>query len=399
MIAPESPKNERKRQKAVEQYGLLDTLPEIKYDHITSMISDICNTPISLITLLDKDRNFLKSHYGIELSESPRNISFCGHAINYEEPIMIVEDAREDIRFHDNPLVTEFNAIFYAGVPLTNNEGYKLGTLCVYDHIPRTLTIEQKNALKIIAKQVVTLFEQRLQNEQLLELKKDLLRKNDDLEKFAAVISHDLKSPINNIISLTRLLKDENPNLSEDSTQYIDYLQESSSSLKKYIDDVLHFYKSDSLLGLKKESFTAEDIIKDCKKIVDISKEAEINLINKTKTVFINKTALEQVLINLLTNAIKYNDKTHIIIDITCKEDDDFYYWSITDNGRGIPEKDLDKVFELFEKVANEDRYGNQGNGIGLATTKKIIASLGGQIKVSSILGKQTTFEFSLEKE
>ncbi len=399
MIAPEFPKNERKRQKAVEKYKLLDTLPEIKYDNITSMISDICDTPISLITLLDKDRNFLKSHYGIELSESPRNISFCGHAINSEDSIMIVEDAREDKRFHDNPLVTEFNAIFYAGVPLTNNEGNKLGTLCVYDHKPRTLTIEQKNALKIIAKHVVTLFEQRLQNEQLLELKENLQRKNDDLEKFASVISHDLKSPVNNIISLTKLLKSENPNLSKDSIQYIDYLQESSSALKKYIDDVLIFYKSDSLLGLKKETFTVDEIIKDCQNIVDVSKETEINIVNSTKSLFINKTALEQILINLLTNGIKYNDKPKAIISITCSENDDFYFWKVTDNGTGISEENRDKIFELFESTPHKDRYGNQGNGIGLATTKKIITSLGGDIKVSSILGEQTTFEFTIEKE
>ncbi|WP_452603302.1 sensor histidine kinase [Pontimicrobium sp. MEBiC06410] len=399
MISPKFPKNERKRQKAVEKYKLLDTPSEDKYDNITSFISDICDAPISLITLLDNDRNFLKSHYGIDFNESPRNISFCGHTINSDAPIMIIEDARKDERFHDNPLVKEFNAIFYAGVSLVNSEGYKLGTLCVYDHKPRTLTLEQKKALQIIAKQVVTLFEQRLQNEQLLKLKENLQRRNDDLEKFAAIVSHDLKSPVNNIISLTELLKTENPDLSKDSMQYIDYLQESSTSLKKYIDGVLSFYRSDKLLGLKKELFTVEEIIKDCKSIVDISKEAEINLTNTTKNIFLNRAALEQVFVNLLTNAIKYNDKTQVIININCNEDDNFYYFSHTDNGRGIPEEDLDNIFDLFKTIAQEDKYGNQGNGIGLATTKKLITALGGTITASSILGKHTTFKFKIEKD
>ncbi len=111
MKLPEFPANEKKRQAAVDKYQLLDTLPEDQYDDITSLMSYICDAPISLITLLDKERNFLKSHHGVPFNESPREISFCGHAINSEDPITIIEDARVDNRFFDNPLVTDYNAI------------------------------------------------------------------------------------------------------------------------------------------------------------------------------------------------------------------------------------------------------------------------------------------------
>lgn len=137
MIEPTFPKNEQERQLAVERYEILDTLPETCFDDITALICDISGAPISLITMLDRDRNYLKSHHGVPFTESPRNISFCGHAINSGDEIMIVEDARLDERFHDNPLVSEFNAIFYAGVPLQTPDGYKLGTLCIYDQIGR----------------------------------------------------------------------------------------------------------------------------------------------------------------------------------------------------------------------------------------------------------------------
>ncbi|GAL77170.1 two-component hybrid sensor and regulator [Algibacter lectus] len=143
MIAPDFPKNERERLAQINRYKLLDTLPESDFDNITSLVATICEVPISLITLLDSDRNFLKSHHGIDIQESPRNISFCGHAI-LQDDIFIVEDAREDIRFKDNPLVTGVNAIFYAGVPLITKEGLALGTLCIYDHVPRKLTETQK---------------------------------------------------------------------------------------------------------------------------------------------------------------------------------------------------------------------------------------------------------------
>ena len=122
---------------AVRSYHLLDTLPEKDFDNITALTANICDVPISLVTLLDADRNFLKSHYGIPFNESPRDISFCGHAILEESNIFIIEDARKDNRFKDNPLVTEMNAIFYAGVRLVNSEGYPLGTLCVFDTKPK----------------------------------------------------------------------------------------------------------------------------------------------------------------------------------------------------------------------------------------------------------------------
>ena len=147
MIKPGFPKNELERVSCVKKYDLLDTLPESDFDNITSLVATICDVPISLITLLDTDRNFFKSHHGVDIQESPRDISFCGHAILQEDDIFIVEDSRKDIRFKDNPLVSDYKAIFYAGVPLKNKDGLALGTLCIYDHKPRQLTRLQKNAL------------------------------------------------------------------------------------------------------------------------------------------------------------------------------------------------------------------------------------------------------------
>ncbi|WP_010521078.1 GAF domain-containing sensor histidine kinase [Aquimarina agarivorans] len=399
MITPDFPNNERLRQKAVESYQLLDTNLEEKYDNITNILSQICNTPIALITLLDNDRNFFKSHHGISFNESPRNISFCGHAINQNEPVMIVQDARKDERFYDNPLVTDLNAIFYAGAPLINSKGYKLGTLCVYDHKPRVLTKEQINAIKIISKQVITLFEQRIQNNKLTLLKESLQRKNKNLEKFAAIVSHDLKSPVNNIISLTELLKIENPDLSKDSLMSMNYLEKSSKSIKNYIDGVLSYYKSDELLELKKEHFLMEHLIEECKNLTDVNQEAQINLEDNVNEIYSNKYALEQIFTNLITNAIKYNDKKNIVIAISCNQDPDYYYFKVSDNGIGIPEESISKIFCLFERLGIEDRYGNQGNGIGLATTHNIITSLGGDITVSSKINEGSIFSFYIEKE
>ncbi|MFD2562348.1 sensor histidine kinase [Aquimarina rubra] len=399
MIAPLYPKNEKQRQAAVEKYGLLDTLPEESFDNITSVMSYICDAPISLITLLDKDRNFLKSHYGIPFSESPREISFCGHAINSDDPITIIKDSREDERFDGNPLVTEHQAIFYAGAPLIDSEGFKLGTLCVYDTKPRELSSEQKNALLAMSKQVVSLFEQRYQNLKLTQLRDKLEKRNEDLKKFASVVSHDLKSPLANIISLTELLEDDNKDkLGEESLQYLEYLKTSSYSLKDYIDGILKFYKSDDLIKNRKEKIDIEHLVEELKQITDSEHKAKFNVLGNVQEIIANKSALMQVLTNLITNAIKYNSKPEIVIDIKITSVLGFYEFAVKDNGDGIPKDYLDKIFDLFTVVGVEDRDGNLGTGIGLATVKKIVQNLGGEITVASSKGEGSTFTFSIAK-
>jgi len=395
MIPPKFPKNEKQRQRAVESYKLLDTEPEDKFDNITNIIAHICDTPISLITLLDNDRNFLKSHHGIPFNESPREISFCGHAINGEEDLMIVNDARTDERFIDNPLVTEHNAVFYAGAPLVNPQGYKLGTLCVYDTKPRNLSANQIEALKTVSKQVVMLFEQIIQTRKLEQLKQNLEEKNKSLEKFAGIVSHDLKSPLANIIMLTDLLSEEIKD--SGANQYVSILKQSSFVLKDYIDGLLEFYRSDGITNDSKDEFSLNNLFSEIKLLVDPQREANFNFEYNQEHITCNKSGLIQILNNLITNAIKYNDKEVINISIKCITSESKYTFEVTDNGRGIPDNLKQTVFKLFSRSSKEDRYGRQGSGIGLATVKKIVTSLGGDISVESEEHKGSTFTFTLE--
>ena len=162
MVISNYPNNEEERLQALASYHLLDTLPEEEFDNITYLASVICQTPISLITLVDKDRQFFKSHLGLDVSETNRDISFCAHAINQPQTIFEIEDARLDHRFHDNELVRgKPNIVFYAGIPLITNDGFALGTLCVIDNKPRTLTYEQKEVLTRLSKQVMLILEAR----------------------------------------------------------------------------------------------------------------------------------------------------------------------------------------------------------------------------------------------
>lgn len=154
--------NEDARLQALADYKLLDTDAEDIYDDVTRMASEICRTPISLISLVDADRQWFKSKHGLKANGTPREQSFCAHAILNPNEIFIVQDARLDDRFADNPLTTGApNVVFYAGVPLTDAEGHSLGSLCVIDSRPRTLTDNQLLALKSLARLVNTHFELR----------------------------------------------------------------------------------------------------------------------------------------------------------------------------------------------------------------------------------------------
>lgn len=165
-LAPQ-PIDEKERLSCLRSYEILDTEDERRFDDITKAVAKLCDVEIALISLVDQDRQWFKSRYGLEAKETPRDISFCGHAIMGDD-IFIVEDAKGDTRFCDNPLVLGGPKIsFYAGVPLITPDNFKIGTLCVIDSRPKKLTELQIQLVKTFARNVVELFELSLKNKAL----------------------------------------------------------------------------------------------------------------------------------------------------------------------------------------------------------------------------------------
>lgn len=155
-MKPPIPENEAARLEALHQYEVLDTEPDETLNDLTRLAAYICGTPIALISLIDLKRQWFKARLGLSESETSRDLSFCAHAIMQNGPL-IVRDAMDDERFRDNPMVTSDPHIrFYAGAPLITPEGFKLGTLCVIDRVPRDLRPEQVAALRMLGHQVIT---------------------------------------------------------------------------------------------------------------------------------------------------------------------------------------------------------------------------------------------------
>ena len=155
------PLNEAERLEALRSHEILDTAPEEAFDALTRLASHICGTPIALVTLVDAARQWFKSKVGLDIEETPREVAFCSTAI-LQPDLFVVPDAAGDERFAANPLVTSDPYIrFYAGMPLTDENGFALGTLCVIDQKPRELTPDQKEALQLLARQVLSQIERR----------------------------------------------------------------------------------------------------------------------------------------------------------------------------------------------------------------------------------------------
>lgn len=207
MISAPKPINENERLEALLRYEVMDTESEKEFDDLVKLASQICESEISLVSLIDAERQWFKAKVGLEAPETHRNIAFCAHAI-LQDDIFEVENAIEDERFYDNPLVAEKGGLeirFYAGIPLKNPEGLNLGTLCVIDNKPKKLTEAQKFALKTLGNQVVTQLELRLKFRDLQEemrkvqvAQKQLIEteKLVTLGQLTANIAHEINTPL-----------------------------------------------------------------------------------------------------------------------------------------------------------------------------------------------------------
>lgn len=402
MKTPKIPNNEIHRLTALRSYKISYSKREEEFDQITYLASHISKMPVSLISLVDDKNVWFKSNFGIDICSLDRNVSFCSHAVVEKEPIFIINNTKKHKDFKNHPFVKkkEKPVAFYAGICLIDKKGFRLGTLCVIDHKPNTLNKSQLNALKKLAKQVIKLIELHKANHILEDIKTDLEAKNEELKNFAGIVSHDMKMPLANIIVTTDLLKAKYAEqLDEQAINYLRYLKRSSFSLSDYITGLLNHYESDKLKDTSSEEFDVHLLLEEIVELLNINFDCEINLPYNNFDMQCNRAALEQIFLNLIGNSLKYNDKKRIIITIEAKEYDDKYWFKVADNGIGIPKKKQEKIFDLFSIVGSMDREGKRGTGIGLATVKKLVTSLGGAIALTSKINIGTTFEFFIKKQ
>jgi len=400
MQKPSIHKKESERITSLKSYLVLDTETEEEIDNLTQLASEICETPIALVSIIDENRQWFKSKVGLDVNETSRDLAFCAHAINETNELFIIEDARSDKRFFDNPLVTSYpNVIFYAGVVLKSDENLPLGTLCVIDNLPRKLSDKQIRSLKTISKQIMNLLNYKKSMRKQEELRIQLVQKNRELERFASIAAHDLKSPLANIMSAANLFSEIYASqIDTQGNLLIDSIEKSGQRLKLLVDGLLEFTKIDDLNLLTKSKVDLIKLVRDLTKLIGNNDNLKISLNTKLTSIETYPILLDQILINLFSNSLKYSNKKIAEIELNVSENSSHYLFIVKDNGPGIAKKNQTTIFNLFQIASTKDQFGNKGNGIGLATVKKIIEKLGGEIHIESEEGQGAEFHFSISK-
>ena len=400
MLFPKKPENEAERLKALADYDILGTLPEKEYDDITKLASYICDTPISLITIVDRENEFRKSALGLPRSTPNRNETFCAHGILTPSQMTIVPDARKDKRFEDNPAVIgDPNIIFYAGMPLVTSDGFALGMLCVIDHQPKELTVDQIEAIQSLSNQVVKLLELRKSVNLLKASQKKIEDYADQMKAFAHLASHDLKEPARMVNNFMTKLEDKYASqLDEKAKKYIHFAKDGAKRMTYLIDDLLAYSTAEGLSKVK-EQVDLESLLTEIVGLQSGVINEKDAIVSWKSLPVITAPAMGMKLIfqNLISNALKYQaEATQPEVKVTYSETDTHWQFEVKDNGIGIEKKYQEDIFQLFKRLHNKSEYS--GTGMGLATCKKIVELLGGSIGVRAAEGGGSVFVFTVEK-
>lgn len=398
MKKPAIAENEEQRLRILQQLNILDTIEEQAYDDLTFLAAQICGTPIALVTLVDKDRQWFKSHYGLGVQETPREVSFCGHAILSDE-LFLVEESDEDDRFADNPLVTGAPHVkFYAGEPLIIEEGINVGTLCVIDDHARSLNDEQKSALKALARQVTSQLQLRLR---LFELK----QLDEAKDEFISMVSHELRTPLTSIKGSLGMLNHNlrTEQVSPQTNQMAAIALRNTDGLLNIVNDILDVAKLEAgkmvlernelnvmyLLQQALELNEAYAANNSCSLRIDASPAVKDACLQG------DEQRLLQVLANLISNATKFTHAGDVIILKVELKDGDVLI-SVIDHGSGISKADQKLIFRRFEQLRARGNSRMPGTGLGLNICKHIVELHQGQIGFEVIANEYTRFYFSL---
>ncbi|RYZ60255.1 MAG: hybrid sensor histidine kinase/response regulator [Proteobacteria bacterium] len=390
--------NETSRIKALQSYGVLDTIPESVFDDIALLASQICDTPIALVSFVDSQRQWFKAKVGIDATETHRNLAFCHHTIQQDD-VFVINEANQHPDFKDNGLVTGGPQIrFYAGAVLKNADGEALGSLCVIDQKPRMLSEKQTNALRALSRQVMQLLEfRRLQQ---ADAKATILK-----SEFIARMSHEIRVPLNAIQGYVNLALDED-NLSVKHS-HLSVVQRNLKSLNHLVDEVLDLSKIEAgLMEIKNDWFSIKALIRDTHELfVPLARAKglgfEITVCDAiADEVFSDESKHRQILRNLISNALKFTQTGHVAIhlnQIDSNAESCLIQVLVSDTGRGVSQEKIDRLFKAYSQIEGDQRSKDEGTGLGLNVSAQLAELLGGRLELeSSEIDKGSKFAFTI---
>jgi signal transduction histidine kinase/ActR/RegA family two-component response regulator len=410
--------SEMSRIEALERYEILDTLPEAPFDGITRLAAQLCGTPIALISLVDRERQWFKAKVGLSAAQTDRCVAFCSHAIE-QAGLFVVEDALEDPRFRANPLVTgEPRVRFYAGAPLVTPEGHRIGTLCVIDHAPRGLSSDQREALEALARQVMSLLEYRIRAHKHSEMALDLMIAQSQLRvsekaateasrlksQFLANVSHEVRTPINGVLNMLGFLLESR--LTPEQKGYCETALRSTEELMRLMANLVDVSKIETgQLDFEEMDFDLQELVSDVEKLVRTQIGAKGLKFNarfmgeRGEALRGDCGRVRQVLLNLVGNAIKFTPQGEVTVLVSSGDGGEgtrLVRFEVRDTGIGISPESMEQLFKPFMQAdaSLSRRFG--GAGLGLAISKYLAERMGGEVGLESEQGKGSVFWFTV---
>jgi K+-sensing histidine kinase KdpD len=261
------------------------------------------------------------------------------------------------------------------------------------------LNEEKKKSLVMIADLVMMQLKLHKANMELKEKTRLLEENNEMLSNFAHVVSHDLKMPLASMILTSDVISEKYAaQLDEDGKGYLKSIKDIAFTMSDYIGNILNHYESDQIAINDKDEFDIFSVIENVEEMVGLRDDIVFVFPDNNLIMNSNSAAIEQILLNLIGNSVKYNDKKTINIEVLVSESADHYKISVRDNGIGIAKNKQKDIFKLFSTLNQLDRSGKKGNGIGLSTVKILVDKLGGVIKCDSQIAQGSTFTFTVKK-
>jgi signal transduction histidine kinase len=373
--------NEPERLQALRSYGILDTAVEPSFDDITKIASYVCQTPISIISLVDEDRQWFKSEVGLGIRQTPLEQSICAHAL-LEHSFLEIEDTTRDPRFDCNPLVTgDPHVRFYAGALLRTPDGLPLGTVCVLDDKPRVLSAEQRDVLAALARQVMSQMEFRR-----ALLLSDRLQRN--ISRLMAVAGHDLKQPLQVMVMAIDRIRNK---LTDDKDrQRLGYAIDAGMRMAEELDHLAETSVLQTGFGAPDiKPFPIAEVFESILanwRLHAESKGLELVVVQSQAQVVSDPTMLRAIIGNLVGNAIKYTERGRVLVG--CRRHGNALTVEVLDSGTGIPAEQLAAIFDAFHQI----NPASEGLGLGLSIVRRTAEALGHEIELKSDLARGSHF-------
>ncbi|MBP2389358.1 sensor histidine kinase [Aeromicrobium fastidiosum] len=386
----------------LERYRALERSSGRDLQSLVDLIAQICDVPHAVINMIGSTDQHQIVATGFEPSICAREDSMC--AIVMDEPrAIVVADASVDPRFRHNPFVTgEIGTVrFYASAPIVTPDGVPIGRLCVFDVVPRTLSDLQKQALGVMASQVMDLLELRFRSQELedslrelTQARDDLRRSNEHLTLFAGQVSHDLRTPLTAILVNAELLATEPVVASDaDVAQMVGAVEQAGHRMDSMIQRMLSFAQQGGRLRSADVDlrYVLDLALKD---VAPLSQRSDAQItVGELPLVIGDADLLYSVLLNLMTNAIKFaRPDRRPKVTVSAEQRERHWRIRVDDNGIGVPEDRRESMFDLFTR----DDHDRAGHGIGLATARQIVEAHGGTIAMEGNVAGGTSVWFDL---